>query len=370
MEARSVISAGSCWRIGTGEDIMIKNQPWLRDVDNPYITTDSLSIENERVVSLMQTDTKEWDLEVIKDIFNARDQLHIINTRIEQELERDTLYWKHEQSGNYSVRSAYRLLQVQKGVWNVNANTDFWKNIWSIKGPPKVLHLIWRAATACLPTKSQLRMKHVQIDSACPVCNNGVESIYHALVQCEGAARCWHIVNQNIDTHTNMDFAQWLEGIVAGQSGDWKAKVITLCWSIWRARNDLVWNGKRWTSMRIVAKAWEFLSQWKEAQNRNFKVPIQPLVTGDGAVYWAKPRQNTVKITVDAAVFTDQGASGIGVIARDHAGDMLGARTRYFPEALNPSMVEAIAVKEALSWVKEKGWCSIVIESDCLPESQ
>lgn len=123
-------------------------------MDNPYITTDSLSIENGSVVSLMQTNTKEWDLEVIRDIFNVRDQHHIINTKIEQDLERDTLYWKHEQSGNYSVRSAYRLIQAQKGEWNANANLNFWKNIWSIKGPPKVLNLIWRAATACLPTKS------------------------------------------------------------------------------------------------------------------------------------------------------------------------------------------------------------------------
>lgn len=57
--------------------------------------------------------------------------------------------------------------------------------------------------------------------------------------------------------------------------------------------------------MRIVTKVWEYLSQWKVAQDRNFKVPFQPLLAGDGATYWEKPRQDTVKITVDAAVFSD-----------------------------------------------------------------
>lgn len=232
---------------------------------------------------------------------------------------------------------------------NDNANTKFWKTIWSIKAPSKVLSLIWRAATACLPTKSQLKLKHVQIDSSCPVCDNGVESIYHVLVQCEVAAGYWNIFSPNIDTQTSMDFAHWMESKVASQLSTKKAKIITLCWSIWRATNDLVWNRKKWTPVRIVAKAWKFLSQWKEAHNRNFKVPIQPMLTGDGAMYWARPRQDVVKITMDATIFTEQGASGIGIIARDHAGSMLGARTPCFAELMNPSMVEAIAVKEASS---------------------
>lgn len=49
------------------------NQPWLRDLDNSYITTESLSIENNNVDSLLQMNTKKWDLEVIRDIFNERE---------------------------------------------------------------------------------------------------------------------------------------------------------------------------------------------------------------------------------------------------------------------------------------------------------
>lgn len=29
-------------------------------------------------------------------------------------------------------------------------------------------------------------------------------------------------------------------------------------------------------------------------------------------------------------------------------------------------MAEALSIKEALSWVKDKGWCKVVVESDCL----
>ena len=65
-------------------------------------------------------------------------------------------------------------------------------------------------------------------------------------------------------------------------------------------------------------------------------------------------------------MFQDQGQSGIGLIARDHHGHLLLARTRSFPAVINPSLAEAMAVKEALSWAKEMRGRSVTVESDCL----
>ncbi|KAL8154952.1 hypothetical protein AgCh_000354 [Apium graveolens] len=79
-----------------------------------------------------------------------------------------------------------------------------------------------------------------------------------------------------------------------------------------------------------------------------------------------KPQQNEVKITADAAIFEDQEASGIGLIARDHYGRLLLAKTRCYREVMQPSLVEAIAIKEALSWAKNWSDTAVTIESDCL----
>lgn len=100
------------------------------------------------------------------------------------------------------------------------------------------------------------------------------------------------------------------------------ARIITLCWSIWRSRNDLLWNNKYWSPIRIVAKAKEYLSQWSVAQGRCVSTPLHPPVEGDGALYWVKPHYNEVKITADAAVFEDSGMSGIGLVARNHEGHL------------------------------------------------
>lgn len=50
----------------------------------------------------------------------------------------------------------------------------------------------------------------------------------------------------------------------------------------------------------------------------------------------------------------------------DHEGMLLAARTKRYAETLNPSLAEAIAVKEALSWAKDFQPKTVTLESDCL----
>lgn len=69
---------------------------------------------------------------------------------------------------------------------------------------------------------------------------------------------------------------------------------------------------------------------------------------------------------MDAATFENEGASGIGFIARNHDGHLILAKTRRFSEVMNPTLVEAMAVEETLSWAKEMEWQAVVIEFDCL----
>lgn len=83
-------------------------------------------------------------------------------------------------------------------------------------------------------------------------------------------------------------------------------------------------------------------------------------------MFLVKPQYNEVKISTDAVLFEEQGKSGIGMIARDHEGHLLSARTRNFAEIMNPSLIEAIAVKEALSWAKEFLPRPVTVESECL----
>lgn len=111
-----MVLIGVRWRIGTGEEINIMGQPWLLDDDNPFITIVSQSIENNNVTSLMCVDRRDWNVEVIRDIFNERDQEYILDILLKEDSCTDTIFWNLEDTWVYSVKSVYKMLQAQKGV--------------------------------------------------------------------------------------------------------------------------------------------------------------------------------------------------------------------------------------------------------------
>lgn len=94
------------------------------------------------MASLMCTDRKEWDIDVIKNLFNDRDKRCILNIPVGVDNSEDTLYWRFEQSGNYSVKSAYKFLQEHRGLWRAEDNNSIWKLVWEIKAPSKCLNLV------------------------------------------------------------------------------------------------------------------------------------------------------------------------------------------------------------------------------------
>lgn len=57
---------------------------------------------------------------------------------------------------------------------------------------------------------------------------------------------------------------------------------------------------------------------------------------------------------------------GWGLIARDSEGVLVQAKTMLHRSQVNPELDEAMAVKEAFSWIKSMGWQKLVLESDCL----
>lgn len=67
------------WKIGSGNSVYIVGQPWLLDENNPFITTNVQGLENHKVSSIMSMDSRGWDEDILKDLFNTRDQQCIRN---------------------------------------------------------------------------------------------------------------------------------------------------------------------------------------------------------------------------------------------------------------------------------------------------
>ncbi|KAM6586177.1 hypothetical protein CsatB_013179 [Cannabis sativa] len=54
------------------------------------------------------------------------------------------------------------------------------------------------------------------------------------------------------------------------------------------------------------------------------------------------------------------------MVARNSAGTVLKAVQICKHGGWRPLMVEAMGLKEALSWIKEKGWHHVIVKTDCL----
>lgn len=354
----------------SGEKIDICNQPWVQDESNPYITSDNQAFQHNKVSALMAIGDRRWDEEIIRDLFNDRDQRCIFSTRMHNRLTEDTLYWSKETSGTYSVKSAYRMLQEKKPQWNMRDNSELWKTMWRIKAPAKVLNLLWRAASGSLPTLSTLKQRHVSVVSTCPICDGVDETTVHALVTCPRNTHIWSMIIPDIQQQIQGDFFDWLEGVLVSVSQDRRALVATVSWAVWKARNDKVWNNKNSSANSVLYSAKSYLTQWRETQSRSFMALPRAGLAEDGANSWVKPQELTVKVNVDAAIFQEHVSFGAGMVARDFRGKLLQARTVLSAGVVRPELAEVMAIKEALSWMETSGWTEGTLETDCLVAAQ
>lgn len=74
--------------------------------------------------SLICSDSRDWDVDIIKDLFNERDQFLILSRTLLDRVIEDRLYWSKEALVLFTVKSAYRMLWEQKGLWNTRNNSD------------------------------------------------------------------------------------------------------------------------------------------------------------------------------------------------------------------------------------------------------
>ncbi|XP_074361524.1 uncharacterized protein LOC141701782 [Apium graveolens] len=195
----------------------------------------------------------------------------------------------------------------------------------------------------------------------------GEETVEHILGSCDLATQCWKQIIPQVPLSGNMSFYQWWQRILEVCDNEKRAQIAAVCWSLWKARNELTWN-KNFTRLNVViAQAKQFLLQWSIAQKSKPQSRFPCYVEGDGQEVWVAPQIDYMKIWVDAAVFNEYNSTGLGLIVRDEQGELIQAKTKYKAGMISSTMAEALAIKEALSWIKAS---KVLVESDCLTAIQ
>ncbi|XP_028789543.1 uncharacterized protein LOC114745550 [Neltuma alba] len=83
-----------------------------------------------------------------------------------------------------------------------------------------------------------------------------------------------------------------------------------------------------------------------------------------GCYIWKAPEQDITKVNIDGSFRSKTGKAGIGVIFRNHFGEV---RNLYADEvkASSAFMAEALAARKALDMIKLSGSGKFLIETDC-----
>ena len=361
MAAKQVVVKGSRIQIGSGQQVQINKDSWLLDEDNGFITT----VLDERVAtatvnSIMVPGQRQWDTDLIVDIFNTRDAALILQVPLSTRQDEDRWFWLVDTKGQFTVRSCYNVLNSAPN----GSNSNVWKFLWGLEVPGKVKHFIWRALVNVLPTADNLLSRKVDVSPICPICSAANESVYHCLVDCVFANSCWLLSSLGTGGSCT-SFFDWIEQTFIKCSKEECNLVVMVCWKLWLNRNDKVWNGHNGRAKSLVNAAGHYLFQWQEAKRKNFII-IEKVQLGHGSVCWVKPPLGWLKCNVDARIFSSQGRYSFGGVIRDYGGGFVAAKCQSFSGLFRPREAEALAVREALSWIKNLHLSTVIVETDCL----
>ena len=188
---KEMVCRGFQWSIRTGEYISVWHQPWLGNQEQLTPVTEFHNMWSElKVANLLQVNAIQWNTAFINYVFDNGTTEQIYKTPLLPSVQQDTVTWRFDKNGNYSVRSAYRDILNNDTALNQHCVTGSWNSIWNLKLPPKVKNFMWRACRNCLPTRVKLQSRGVQCPLDCAVCAGPHEDSSHLFFDCGKSIIC------------------------------------------------------------------------------------------------------------------------------------------------------------------------------------
>nr|POE46432.1 hypothetical protein CFP56_41679 [Quercus suber] len=151
-------------RIGEHKDVV----RWLPYLSHSNIISPKARSLIHRVCDLFLPNIRIWDPGRLASCFLPWEANMVWQIQVCEEGVEDTLIWPLTNDGEYSVTSASRMLISAEALLMPSSSSQdnngvVWKKIWKIQTPNKIWHFICRVAKDSLPTKQNLRARHLPI---------------------------------------------------------------------------------------------------------------------------------------------------------------------------------------------------------------
>ncbi|XP_030502443.2 uncharacterized protein LOC115717599 [Cannabis sativa] len=156
------------------------------------------------------------------------------------------------QKMKYTISTGYDLLLPP------TTRMNWCKEVWSRLNIPKHNVIAWLAMLNRLKTLDRLLRFGVQVTSVCCLCNLQMETCQHLFFECSVAGQCLLEVMKWLGWHAKTSNLQQLLRLI-GRSKLSKFKkdtlaaaTIGLVYSLWRTRNDVIWQKSSVNPYRII----------------------------------------------------------------------------------------------------------------------
>lgn len=291
----------------------------------------------------------QWDLDKLQQHFRVEDIEIIQKIPLPSQYSKDEVMWHFDKKGEYSTKSGYQLalkINCPKAPSSSNNSSKNWNALWALDLPEKVKIFMWKAALNIMPIAENLWKRKIIKEPICQRCRKGVETISHALFECKVSKKIWShapipVIFQVQDVLTLISHHRKYDAEI----------MVAYCWTVWFARNKLLFEEKV-TDPRISAAKAESVV---EAYQRVRRAGILHLTQAkyQKQQKWIPPPRNVLKVNVDAAVSTKDGLAGLGAVMKDSFGKVVAAGVKQVQFKKEASFAEAEAMELGLRVAKD-----------------
>jgi hypothetical protein len=170
------VSKGACFIIGDGKSVDYWKNPWIPWLTNflPKPKSSLVSTQPTLVVSLINSNNRSWNLELLEELFDIESVNAIGRINLPLRPIPDKLAWIVDSKGAFSVKSAYKLNLSH--TWPTDPE-PCWKALWKCKIHERLKTLVWRIGSNSLSTNLNVFSKLSKGSPLCPLCGDDVELV-------------------------------------------------------------------------------------------------------------------------------------------------------------------------------------------------
>ncbi|KAF7831789.1 putative ribonuclease H protein At1g65750 family [Senna tora] len=365
------VEAGLQWRVSNGDKVRFWSDKWVPNCDK--LCSKALGPLNAEdlnaSVSEFISATGGWDWSRFEFLLPGDVCARIAAVAPPHaDGGEDIPIWKHSRDGNFTVKSCYNSM-VRMGVAD---RSNIWNSIWKLQVPQRIRSFMWLCSHDKLLTNAERFRRKISSQDLCGRCGTKSEDTLHAVRDCTKVKNIWlRLVKPCFwPEFFNVKLREWIALNFSWNLGvfelGWKETFATACWSIWRWRNEDVFQQRGGDALDPIFAILQRVRMAFDATRSVVNPGKDPPTRASCIVKWQKLDSDWLKVNVDGASKLDSSQhASCGGVARDHRGHFVAGFAKNLGSC-DALQAELWSVMLGLDLAWDIGARKVVIEVDSL----